>query len=113
MDFPVGLFRQIVKNKDDSTGTLYGVCSDLWCDGNELKMIHQKRWKGEAVRKTLKSNASMAKSPSHTVRTQSRPIFLSYFSQSTQPSGWKKMGITPVWMFGRELKNQLSTGGMD
>ena len=79
MDFPVGLFRQIVKNKDDSTGTLYGVCSDLWCDGNELKMIHQKRWKGEAVRKTLKSNASMAKSPSHTVRRKA-VLYFSHIS---------------------------------
>ena len=80
IDFPVLLFRQIFKNKDGSTGTLYLVCSDLSCDGNELKTIYQKRWKVEVFHKSLKSNASMAKSPSHTVRTQSNHIFLSIYS---------------------------------
>ena len=44
-DFPVLLFRQIFKNKDDSVGILYLVCSDLDCDGEALKTIYQKRWK--------------------------------------------------------------------
>ena len=46
-DFPVLLFRQIFKNKDDSVGILYLVCSDLDCDGEALKTIYQKRWKVE------------------------------------------------------------------
>lgn len=80
VDFPVLLFRQIFKNKDGSTGILYLVCSDLECDGENLKTIYQKRWKVEVFHKTLKSNASMAKSPAHTVRTQSNHIFLSIYS---------------------------------
>ena len=80
VDFPVLLFRQVFKNKDDSVGILYLVCSDLDCDGEALKTIYQKRWKVEVFHKTLKSNASVAKSPAHTVRTQSNPIFLAIYS---------------------------------
>ncbi len=80
IDFSVLLFRQIVKNRDGRTGTLRRVCGDLWCDGDELKTIDQKQWKVEVVHKTLKPNASMAKSPPHTVRTQSNPIFLSIYA---------------------------------
>lgn len=80
VDFPVLLFRQVFKNKDGSTGILYLVCSDLACDGETLKTIYQKRWKVEVFHKTLKSNASMAKSPAHTVRTQSNHLFLSIYS---------------------------------
>ncbi len=101
MDFPVLLFRHF-KNKDGSTGSLYLVCSDLSCNGDKLKTIYQKRWesggkvvgkwwesggkvvgkwwKVEVFHKTLKSNASMAKSPLHRVRTQNNPIFLSIYS---------------------------------
>ena len=80
VDFPVLLFRQVFKNKDGSTGILYLVCSDLDCDAEALKTIYKKRWKVETFHKTLKSNASMAKSPAHTVRTQSNHIFLSIYS---------------------------------
>ena len=34
----------------------------------------------EVFHKTLKPNASMAKSPAYTVRTQSNPIFLAIYS---------------------------------
>jgi hypothetical protein len=80
IDFPVLLFRQVFKNKDGSTGILYLVCSDLDCDAKNLKTIYKKRWKVEVFHKTLKSNASMAKSPAHTVKTQSNHVFLSIYS---------------------------------
>ena len=80
VDFPVLLYRQVFKNKDGSTGILYLVCSDLDCDAETLKAIYKKRWKVEVFHKTLKSNASMAKSPAHTVRTQSNHIFVSIYS---------------------------------
>ncbi|WP_211824906.1 IS701 family transposase [Kistimonas asteriae] len=80
IDFPVLLFRQVFKNKDGSTGILYLVCSDLECDAESLKTIYKKRWKVEVFHKTLKSNASMAKSPAHTVKTQSNHVFLSIYS---------------------------------
>ncbi len=80
INFPVLLFRQIFKNKDGSSGLLYLVCSDLNCDGETIRTIYKKRWKVETFHKTLKSNAAMAKSPAHTVRTQSNHLFLSIYS---------------------------------
>ncbi|MFK0573700.1 hypothetical protein [Endozoicomonas sp.] len=80
VDFPVLIFRQVFKNKDGSKGILYLVCSDLECDADALKAIHKKRWKVEVFHKTLKSNAAMAKSPSHTVLTQSDHLFMSIYS---------------------------------
>ncbi len=80
IDFPVLLFRQVFKNKDDSTGTLCLVCSDPDCDAEALRTICKKRWKAEEFHKPLKSNAAMAKSPAHTVRTQSNHLFLSIYS---------------------------------
>lgn len=78
--FPVQLFKQVFKNKDNSTGTLYLVCSDLTCDGNEIATIYKKRWKVELFHKTLKSHASMAKSPAHTPKTQGNHLFLSIYA---------------------------------
>ena len=80
VDFPVLLFRQIFTNKDGSKGILYLICSDLECDAEALKAIYKKRWKVEVFHKTLKSNAAMAKSPSHTVLTQSNHLFMSIYS---------------------------------
>ena len=80
VDFPVLLYRQVFKNKDGSTGILYRVCSDLDCDAETLKAIYKKRWKVEVFHKALKSNTSMAKSPAHTMRTQSNHIFVSIYS---------------------------------
>ena len=80
VDFPVLLFRQVFTNKDGSKGILYLICSDLECDAEALKTIYEKRWKVEVFHKTLKSNAAMAKSPSHTVLTQSNHLFMSIYS---------------------------------
>ena len=80
VDFPVLLFRQVFTNKDGSKGILYLICSDLDCDAEALKTIYKKRWKVEVFHKTLKSNAAMAKSPSHTVLTQSNHLFMSIYS---------------------------------
>ncbi|MCL6271296.1 hypothetical protein M3P05_15325 [Sansalvadorimonas sp. 2012CJ34-2] len=80
VEFPVLLFWQVCKSKDGSTGILYLVSSDLGCDAESLKTIYKRRWKVEVFYKTLKSNAAMAKSPAHTVRTQSNHVFLSIYS---------------------------------
>ena len=47
IDFLVLLFRQVFKNKDDSTGILYLVCSDLNSDAKTLSTLYKKRWKVE------------------------------------------------------------------
>jgi len=80
LDFPVLLSRQVFTNKDGSTGILYLACSDLDCDPAAIEAIYQKRWKVEVFHKTLKSNASLAKSPTQRVRTQGNHVFMSIYA---------------------------------
>ncbi len=73
---PVCLVRQVFTNKDGSTGILYLVCSDLTCDYDMITTTYKKRWNVEVFHKSLKSNASLAKSPTRTLRTQSNHVFM-------------------------------------
>jgi hypothetical protein len=72
--------RQVFKNKDDSTGILHLVCSDLTCDYNAITTTYQKRWKVEVFHKSLKSNANLAKAPTRTLRTQSNHVFMAIYA---------------------------------
>ena len=76
----VCLVRQVFTNKDDSTGTMYLVCSDITCDYDAITMSYKKRWQVEVFHKNLKSNAALAKSPTQTLRTQSSHIFMSIYA---------------------------------
>jgi DDE superfamily endonuclease len=69
--------RQVFKNKDDSTATLHLVCSDLTCDYDAITTTYKRRWEVEVFHKSLKSNASLAKSPTQTTKTQSNHVFMS------------------------------------
>ena len=80
LDFPVLVVRQVFTNKDGSTGVLYLACSDLESDAEGIVAIYQKRWNVETYHKTLKSHASLAKSPTRTVRTQSNHCFLAIYA---------------------------------
>ena len=73
--FPLLLCKQVFTNKDGSQGVLYLVTSDTTLSGSSIQTIYQKRWKVEEYHKSVKSNASFAKSPTKTVRTQSNHIF--------------------------------------
>ena len=75
LDFPVLLHRQVFTNENDSIGMLYLACSDLDRNTSEIETIYKKRWNVEVFHKTLKSNASLEKSPTQCVRTQSNHIF--------------------------------------
>ena len=77
VNFPLIAHKQIFTNKDHSTGYIYLVTSDLRCSKNEIEKIYQKRWNVETFHRTIKQNASLAKSPTRTVRTQSNHIFMS------------------------------------
>jgi hypothetical protein len=72
--------RQVFKNKDDSTGILHQVCSDLTCDYDAITTTYKKRWKVEVFHKSLKSNANLAKSPTRTLRTQSNHVFMAIYA---------------------------------
>jgi hypothetical protein len=71
VEFALLLVKQVFTNEDGSEGVLYLVSSDATLDHERLTTIYQKRWKVEEYHKSLKSNASLAKSPTKTVRTQS------------------------------------------
>ncbi len=80
LDFPVLLHRQVFINKDDSEGILYLITNDLNLTKDTLETIYKKRWKVEVFHKNIKSNASLAKSPTKVPRTQSNHVFLSLYA---------------------------------
>ena len=80
VEFPLLLLKQVFKNEDGSEGVLYLVTSDLTLDHERLTTIYQRRWKVEEYHKSLKVNASLAKSPTKTIRTQSKHVFASIWA---------------------------------
>jgi len=67
---PVLISKQVFKNGDGSTGTLYLATSDLSLDYHSITTIYQKRWKVEEFFRSIKNNASFADSPTKTIKTQ-------------------------------------------
>lgn len=78
--FALLLCKQVFKNEDGSEGVLYLVSSDLTLDYERMTMIYQRRWKVEEYHKSLKVNASLASSPTKTIRTQSNHVFASIWA---------------------------------
>lgn len=77
VDFPLHLVKQVFTNGDGSIGILYLVTSDLDLSYDEITTIYGKRWNVEPYHKSLKQNASLSKSPTKTVTTQSNHFFAS------------------------------------
>jgi hypothetical protein len=77
VDFPLLLARQVFTNADESVGILHLVTSDFALDNTQMITIYKKRWKVEEYHKSLKQNASLEKSPTKTVTTQSNHFFAS------------------------------------
>ena len=73
--FPLLLTKQVFTNEDRSTGTLYLVTNDVTLDAEQMTDLYQKRWKVEEYHKSLKQNASLAKSPTRTTTTQRNHFF--------------------------------------
>ncbi|RKZ50831.1 MAG: IS701 family transposase [Candidatus Parabeggiatoa sp. nov. 3] len=80
LDFTVQLTKQVFKNKDDSEGILYLVSSDINLTSEQIITIYQKRWNVEVFHKSIKSNTSLSKSPTRTLKTQSNHIFASIYA---------------------------------
>ena len=78
--FALLLCKQVFTNEDGSEGVLYLVSSDPTLDYEWMTTIYQRRWKVEEYHKSLKSNTSLAKSPTKTIRTQSNHIFASIWA---------------------------------
>ncbi len=77
VDFPLLLVKQVFTNGDGSVGILYLVTSDLKLTYDEITTIYQRRWNVETYHKSLKQNASLSKSPTKTVITQTNHVFAS------------------------------------
>jgi len=75
VEFALLLVKQVFTNEDGSTGILYLVTSDTTLEGNGITTIYQKRWNVEPYHKSLKQNASLEKSPTQTVATQTNHFF--------------------------------------
>jgi hypothetical protein len=73
--FALLLIKQVFTNEDSSTGTMYLVTSDTSLSGSGIANIYQKRWNVEPYHKSLKQNASLEKSPTQTVTTQTNHFF--------------------------------------
>ena len=75
VEFALLLVKQVFTNEDGSTGIQYLVTSDTTLDGSGITAIYQKRWNVEPYHKSLKQNASLEKSPTQTVVTQTNHFF--------------------------------------
>jgi len=75
VDFPVFLLKQVFTNADGSTGVQYLVTSDATLTEDDISTIYEKRWHVEPYHKSLKQNAALEKSPTHSVRTQTNHLF--------------------------------------
>ena len=79
VEFALLLVKQVFTNEDGSAGILYLVTSDTTLDGNGITTIYQKRWNVEPYHKSLKQNASLEKSPTQTVTTQTNHFFAALY----------------------------------
>lgn len=70
LGFPLVITKQVFKNGDGSTGTLYLSSNDLSLSHDQLTTIYKKRWKVEEYHKSIKSNSAFPKSPTSSIIAQ-------------------------------------------
>lgn len=75
LELSVRLLKKTFKNENGSTGVLYLVSNDMTSSAERLYEVYQKRWRIEEYHKSVKQNASLAKSPTKTARTQCNHVF--------------------------------------
>ncbi|AUH72170.1 transposase [Legionella sainthelensi] len=75
LEFSVRLLKKTIKNENGSTGVLYRVSNDMTSSAERLYEVYQKRWRIEEYHKSVKQNASLAKSPTKIARTQCNHVF--------------------------------------
>ena len=80
LTMPLQLLKKVFTNENGSTGILYVVTNDISIDGDKLYEVYQKRWKIEEFHKSIKQNASLAKSPTRVVKSQMNHMFSSFIA---------------------------------
>ena len=73
--FPLLLVKQVFVNGDGSTGVLYLVTSDTTLTADQVMALYRTPWNVEPYHISLKQNASLEKSPTQTVTTQTNHFF--------------------------------------
>lgn len=77
INFPLLLCKQVFVNGDGKRVTQYLVCSDVQLTPEQITTIYRTRWNVEEYHKSLKQNASLERSPTRTVCTQTNHLFAS------------------------------------
>ncbi|MDR2058139.1 MAG: transposase [Dysgonamonadaceae bacterium] len=77
LEIEVLLCKFVFTNRDGSTGDMYLLSNDLELSAEDFRTLYKKRWSVEEYHKSLKQNASLAKSPTRTVTTQTNHLFAS------------------------------------
>ena len=77
LEFPILVTKQVFTNKDFSTGVRFLVSNDFGLTNELFTTIYKKRWSVEEYHKSIKQNASISKSPTRTVTTQSNHLLAS------------------------------------
>lgn len=75
VDFPLFLSKHVLMNEDGSSGVWYLVTSDATLGADAMAAIYRTRWTIEVDHKSLKQNASLERSPTRTVTTQTNHFF--------------------------------------
>jgi hypothetical protein len=70
LGFPILIAKQVFKNGDGSTGTLYLSSNDLGLTYEQITTIYKKRWKVEEYHKSIKSNTAFPRSPTSSMVAQ-------------------------------------------
>ncbi|MEM6807544.1 MAG: transposase [Bacteroidota bacterium] len=72
------LAKEVYVNQDQSTGILFLVTPRSDMAYQQIISIYLKRWRIETAHKSVKNNASLAKSPTKVPRTQANHIFAAF-----------------------------------
>jgi hypothetical protein len=75
VDFPLFLSNHVLTNEDGRVGVWYLVTSDPTLGADEMATIYRTRWRIEVDHQSLKQNASLDRSPTRTVTTQTNHFF--------------------------------------
>ena len=75
----VQLIKQVFINEDGSKGTQFLITNDFGLSKDEIVQHYKKRWQVEEYHKSIKTNLSLAKSPTKTTFTQINHFFCSIY----------------------------------
>jgi hypothetical protein len=74
--FPVLVVKQVYKNADGSSSTLYLATSDLELSVEQMLQLYKRRWKVEEYHKSMKSNCSLGKCQAPSLTSQQSHFYL-------------------------------------